>query len=86
MLEQRITEVENGLKLAGLATKSVLTVEEASAFTGLSKSYLYKLTSSMKIPHYKPTGKLCYFDRLELESWLKQNKIETTKNHESVEI
>lgn len=58
--------------------KDVLTFNEASEFTGLSKSYLYKLTSGQKVPHYKPFGKMVYFNRLELESWLQQNKVLTT--------
>lgn len=46
-------------------------------FTGLSKSHLYKLTSAQKIPHYKPSGKMLYFDREELEKWLLQNPVIT---------
>ena len=77
-IEQRLTEVENAVSMAGLATKEVLTFDEAAAFTGLSKSYLYKLTSQKKTPHYKPSGKLVYFNREELETWLLQNRVSTT--------
>lgn len=52
-----------------------LTTREAAAFTGLSLGYLYKLTHNKMIPHYKPNGKLIYFDRKELEAWLKRNKV-----------
>lgn len=76
-LEKRINEVEHVVQMSSLNSKSVLTFEEAAKFTGLSKSYLYKLTSSQRIPHYKPSGKLCYFDRTELEAWLKQNRVST---------
>ncbi len=54
--------------MAGLTSKKVLTFDEAAKFTGLSKSYLYKLTSQQRIPFFKPTGKLVYFDREELET------------------
>ena len=57
-------------------TKSVLTFQEACDYTGFSPSYLYKLTSSKSIPHYKPNGKMVFFDRLELEAWLKSNRVE----------
>lgn len=57
--------------------KDVLTFKEASEYTGISKSYLYKLTSAKKIPHYKPIGKLIYFEKDELDSWLLQNRIST---------
>jgi excisionase family DNA binding protein len=60
-----------------LAAKKVLTFEDVALITGLSRSYLYKLTSANQIPHYKPSGKQLYFDREEIENWLKRNKIET---------
>ena len=47
--------------------KDVLTSDEAARYMGISKSYLYKLTMRGEIPHYKPMGKMCYFNRTELE-------------------
>ncbi|MCD8295454.1 MAG: helix-turn-helix domain-containing protein [Clostridia bacterium] len=44
---------------------------------GISKSYLYKLTMKQQIPHYKPMGKMCYFNRVELEQWLQSNRCAT---------
>lgn len=58
-------------------TKEVLTSDEAAKYMGISKSYLYKLTMRQQIPHYKPMGKMCYFNRLELEAWLQSNRIST---------
>lgn len=58
-------------------TKEVLTSDEAARYMGISKSYLYKLTMNLQIPHYKPTGKMCYFNRLELEQWLQNNRVAT---------
>ena len=57
--------------------KEVLTSDEAAKYMGISKSYLYKLTMQQKVPHYKPTGKMCYFNRMELESWLQSNRVAT---------
>lgn len=51
-------------------SKKVLTFEEAAQFTGISKSCLYKMTSQKTIPHYKPMGKLIFFDRDELEKFI----------------
>lgn len=59
------------------AQKEVLTLEEVAQYTGLKKSYLYKLTSEKKIPHYKPNGKNCFFRRTELEDWLTTNPVAT---------
>lgn len=62
-----------------LAAKNVLCFDDVSLLTGLSKSHLYKLTCSHQIPHYKPNGKQIYFDRIELESWMKQNRISSNQ-------
>lgn len=58
-------------------TKEVLTSNEAAKYMGVSKSYLYKLTMRQQIPHYKPMGKMVYFNRLELEQWLQNNRVST---------
>lgn len=58
-------------------TKEVLTSEEAAKYMGISRSYLYKLTMTGEIPHYKPMGKMCYFNRSELEQWLQSNRYAT---------
>ncbi len=63
-------------------TKAVLTASEAAAYLGVSLSCLYKWTMSRVIPHYKPNGKMCYFDRTELENWLKSNRVATEQELE----
>lgn len=57
--------------------KDALTFNEASRLLDLSKSYLYKLTHSRQIPHYKPNGKKIYFKRSDLENWLFRNRVST---------
>lgn len=58
--------------------KEILTSDEAAKYMGISKSYLYKLTMRQQIPHYKPMGKMCYFNREELEQWLQSNRVSTS--------
>jgi excisionase family DNA binding protein len=58
-------------------TKEVLTSNECAKYMGISKSYLYKLTMRGEIPHFKPLGKMCYFNRLEIEQWLQSNRVAT---------
>ncbi|MBL1262461.1 helix-turn-helix transcriptional regulator [Candidatus Methylomicrobium oryzae] len=65
------------LTQAVLSNKNTLTLDECAAYTGLSLSHLYKLTSSGEIPHYKPRGKMLYFDRAEIDTWLRQNRVST---------
>lgn len=75
----RVSELENLV----LHSKNVLSFEEASRFLNLSKSYLYKLTSGNLIPHYKPQGKMLYFEKTELETWLRQNPVKTRAQTEA---
>lgn len=56
-----------------IANKEVLTFEETCDYTGISRSYLYKLTASGNIPHSKPNGKLIFFEKVKLNTWLLQN-------------
>ena len=67
-------------KIAGLlaGTKETLKLDEVAEYTGLSKSYVYKLTSAGLIPHYKPNGKMLYFNRQEIDAWLQQNRVSTS--------
>lgn len=78
-IQEQLTRIETGL----LTQKSVLTFDEVVSFTGLSRSYLYKLTSTGRIPHSKPHGKMIYFERSEIERWLLQNPIKTTDQIET---
>ena len=58
--------------------KEVLTSEECARYLGVSKSCLYKWTSERKIPHFKsPTGKVCYFNRREIEAWMQSQRVAT---------
>ena len=50
--------------------KNVLNFEEASEYTGISRSYLYKLTANGDIPFSKPRGKMIYFSKEKLDDWL----------------
>ncbi|MDU1889855.1 MAG: helix-turn-helix domain-containing protein [Dysgonomonas sp.] len=78
-MEEKILEKLDKIeKLTILSAKNVLCFNDVAILTGLSKSHLYKLTCSHQIPHYKPNGKQIYFDRTEVENWMKQNKIATT--------
>lgn len=56
----------------------VMTSNDVCSMLGISHSYLYVLTSTNKIPHYKPLGKKVYFKRSELTSWLEKSKVEVT--------
>ena len=78
-IDDRLSNIETLL----LSQKTVLNFEEVAAYTGLSKSYLYKLTSSGGIPCYKPQGKHIYFNKPEIDKWLLQNRKATNSELES---
>jgi len=81
--ESQLDRIEKAVILGFLVVKNVLTFDEAATYIGVSKSHLYKLTSAGDVPHYKPRGKMVYFDRLELENWLKENRIATNDEIEA---
>ena len=69
-IDDRLRTIETLL----LSQKTVLNFDEVATYTGLSKSYLYKLTSSGGIPCFKPQGKHIYFSKQEIDQWLLQNR------------
>jgi excisionase family DNA binding protein len=63
--------------LRGLLENKPLTFPEACRYLNISASYLYKLTHRKAIPHFKPTGKRVFFDRSQLDAFLRQKPIAT---------
>ncbi len=55
--------------------KEMLTPEEAARYMGISLSHLYKLTSANLLTKYKPSGKLMFLSKEEINHWMKQNEI-----------
>ena len=77
-MEQSIIErLERIERNTLLASKNVLTIDDVSLLTNISKSTLYKMTCKRLLPHYKPNSKLLFFDRAEIEEWAKQNRVNT---------
>ena len=81
-IDVRLKNIENLL----LSQKTVLNFDEVTTYTGLSKSYLYKLTCSGGIPCYKPKGKHIYFNKTEIDNWLLQNRKATNRELENKAI
>ena len=55
--------------------KVVFNLNDLSDYTGITKSYLYKLTSTAAIPHFKPNGKMVFFNKAEIDQWLQRNRV-----------
>lgn len=71
MINERLDKIE---QLAIISAKQVLNIDEVVLLSGLSKGYLYKLTSNQQIPHYKHKSRHIYFKKTEIEEWLTNNK------------
>jgi excisionase family DNA binding protein len=67
--DERLKKIESLLSVS----KAVLNIDEVSQLIGLSKSTIYKNTMNGTIPHFKQCKHL-YFDRVEIENWLKSNR------------
>lgn len=82
MEENKVSKIEHQLekieRLSLLAAKNVLNINDVAFLTGFSKATIYMHTCNKKIPHYKQ-GNTLFFDRKEIEDWLKQNRIATAK-------
>ena len=73
-IQAQLSMLESLLKGA----KKTLTIEDACNYTGYTIGYMYKLTSSGQIPHYK-RGTKVFFDMDELDAWLKEIKVENVQ-------
>lgn len=71
-------------QLTKLSAKTVLRVEDVAELTGMAKSHIYALTCRKEIPYYRPRGKQIYFDRAEVEAWMKQNRVNTREEAEQM--
>lgn len=79
----KIIEKLDKLETVFIQQKTVLNLEEVAAYTGLSKSSLYKRTSTGGIPCYKPNGKHIYFNKNEIDKWLLSNRKATNEEIET---
>jgi len=60
--------------------KNVRNFEEACDYTGISRSYLYKLTARGEIPFSKPMGKMIFFSKEKLDEWLLSHQRKSSDN------
>lgn len=56
-----------------------LNLNQAVVYTGLSKSFWYKITASNELVFYKPNGKTIFFKRADIDNFLCRHKIQSNK-------
>lgn len=64
-------------------SKEFLTIDEAAAYLGFSKSRMYKMAEHKEITSYKPNGKNVYFARVDLDEWIRRGKVHSMAEIES---
>ena len=85
IINERLRNIENlleniysniGRNETNIITSKIMDIEQLSDYLGLSKSHIYKLTSTHSIPHSK-RGKRLYFDKETINTWVLEHKIWT---------
>ena len=71
VIKERLKSLEDAI----YTTKEILNMKDVCQYLDISQSLLYKLTCTGEIPHFKPRGKMIFFEKKELIAWIKRNKI-----------
>ena len=87
MREKTITKVYDLVveikSLLQTRAEEYMDMNQASAYLRLKKSYIYNLVFKNKIPFYKPNGKKLYFNKVELNEWIRQSRVKTVDEFEA---
>ena len=71
VVNERLKSLEDAI----YTTKEILNMKDVCQYLDISQSLLYKRTCTGEIPHFKPRGKMIFFEKKELIAWIKRNKI-----------
>ncbi len=73
-INKQLAEIKSLIKrsddIAYRQASKPLNFNQAADYLGFSHSYLYKLTSRKIIPCHRPTGKVLFFSKIELDDWV----------------
>lgn len=73
-IKSKLDEILRFIEEYKLEKKEVFTVEETAKWMNVSTSFIYKLTSTRRIPFYKISTKIVLFKKAELELWVFKNR------------
>ena len=71
VIKERLKSLQDAI----YTTKEILNMKDVCQYLDISQSLLYKRTCTGEIPHFKPRGKMIFFEKKELIAWIKRNKI-----------
>ena len=63
------------MKTQELKEQKLWTISDVANYLDISKSYVYKLVMEKALPYYKPRGGRVYFDRAEVEAYVKSTRV-----------
>ena len=75
-VQQQTEDRIDALEDIFLCQKEIFNFDEAAKYLNMSRSTLYKLTSSKGIPHYKP-NRFVFFEKAELDKWIRDHRVMT---------
>ncbi len=79
-ISERLDRIE---AWAGIGQKEVLTIQEASVYTGYAVATLQKYTQSAIVPHYRRNGRV-FFRKAELDGWMTERRVRTVRETEAL--
>ena len=71
----KLNNIETAILELSTAAQKPFDLTAAAEYLNISKSHLYQLTCRGLIGHYKPAGKRIYFDKSDLDDYLKRNRV-----------
>lgn len=74
-ISEKLERIEARLADLGQASAKPYDLIGAAEYLGISRSHLYQLTSKGQIGHFKPAGKKIYFDKADLDEYLRRNRV-----------
>lgn len=69
------TELQKIKMYTLLLAKNYLNVDDMVEYTGLSKSIIYRKMREREIPYSKPSGRIAFFKKSDVDAWLGSNRI-----------
>lgn len=74
-LDGKLDRIESLVLKIGNPDSGPFDLAAAAKYLDISRSHLYQLTSKGLIGHFKPAGKKIYFDKKDLDEYLRRHRV-----------
>lgn len=81
---KEVRSLRRDMKQSYVFRKRFYTMKEAALVSGVSISFIQKQISANRIAYSKPTGKLIFIRRRDLEKFLMKNYVNTSEEIETI--